>query len=687
MPRPPVRRLARPVRFARRSSIAVLLAGLLAPAAVARAIPPRDADPNTRAGLLSLATENSGVAPDDTITRLRAAVARDPHDVEYWAALVNMFAIRGKADEADLCARAALRANPDDATLLLAWAKVLRRGPALDVLRELARRPGHEAEAARLSEVVSLDMFVPQPGDWGRATVYQKWAERLIYLDRVDRAVEVLDEGIGKLAALKAGAGKGDGAPAEYDTDPTPLTALKAIALALQGKFPEAMALQKACDFRQQDVPGKYRGLGDVLLLKGKPALAVDSFGDAAADAAPGEAGRPRKADGGRLDGESRRVLAFALLQTGAADRAERVLAGDADVRGRLLRLRLYMAAGRKAHARLFGDELADPLHTMEGSYGGPYLPQPDSAASLEPEYWSAVALLIELHPEKARHIKMFIGSPDAAAKAERRSEPFNTHVVPAFQYIARTDAELADVDARAKAFAAKAGPEWQSALGKAVADARQQSGDAYAEAHRYAEAARAVAPLAVDPAGRNAARQWAAADVVWSRYRRRADAYAALEKDPAAVLAAYDDARKLDAAVGHGDAGPARDAMVRRLIDAGPAALAAVYEGLGINTISGQDRSPFVNVIAAVGGPEDVPPLVDVLSLIVSEGEKGRRHPAPSQDEADLASERAIHACLEKLTGQKNSETGRAERVQFWVRWWEANAEKVVASKSGRGS
>src|SRR5689334_21516648 len=48
-----------------------------------------------------------------------------------------------------------------------------------------------------------------------------------------------------------------------------------------------------------------------------------------------------------------------------------------------------------------------------------------------------------------------------------------------------------------------------------------------------------------------------------------------------------------------------------------------------------------------------------------------------------DELSEAAIHEALEKLTKTKNTRTSRVERVQFWLRWWEENARRIVLTAS----
>ena len=128
----------------------------------------------------------------------------------------------------------------------------------LDVLDELEKVPGHAHEAQRLKEILRLGFHIP---DNREDLMVADRASELIGLDRSARALEVLDEGL-------------SATPKDNK-----LLALKAMALALQGKFEQAMELQKACGHFQLELAGSYCGLGDCLLKQGKPDLAIRSFG------------------------------------------------------------------------------------------------------------------------------------------------------------------------------------------------------------------------------------------------------------------------------------------------------------------------------------------------------------------------------------------------------------------------
>ena len=234
--------------------------------------------------------------PRETIALLRGAAGHSPRNPELWAALVRVLRVNRFDDDADRASRTALRLNPQDPLLLVERATLFPPAPALDVLAELARVPGHEEEARRLTELASLDIAVPDRWE-GAAPYCQAAADRLLYLGRVDRAAAWIEEGLAKAP----GGGEPD---AQAEGVRRELRSRKAIVLALQGHYAEAMKLQEQCGFPQARIEGKYAGLGDVLLVKKQPDLAIASFGpgrprhrataDGAGDAGDaGDAGRP----------------------------------------------------------------------------------------------------------------------------------------------------------------------------------------------------------------------------------------------------------------------------------------------------------------------------------------------------------------------------------------------------------
>ena len=96
-----------------------------------------------------------------------------------------------------------------------------------------------------------------------------------------------------------------------------------------------------------------------------------------------------------------------------------------------------------------------------------------------------------------------------------------------------------------------------------------------------------------------------------WTIWKRRIDAEALHQKDPAALASARGLLASIEAARWNHpklDGRPwlSEDEVVERLIPLGPGVLSSVIDAMQPNTISGQDRSPYVRVIERLGGARD---------------------------------------------------------------------------------
>ncbi len=219
---------------------------------------------------------------------------------------------------------------------------------------------------------------------------------------------------------------------------------------------------------------------------------------------------------------------------------------------------------------------------------------------------------------------------------------------------------------------------------GKILAAERQLI-SALAECRHYAEVVQEAGQFATGPVDHPSRQDLRLDDftVRWSISNRKLDAETLFLQDPAKLMQAYDFMEVTRARLSnspHIDDGLSSERRIAELALIGPGVLSAAIQDLAPNTISGADRTSYVRLIQDVGGRQDAPILIDTLGLIVSEATKGSRHPFPEQDQADEASEKEIHRCLEKLTGQVNSETDRVARVQFWINWWDKQGAAIIA-------
>ena len=112
-----------------------------------------------------------------------------------------------------------------------------------------------------------------------------------------------------------------------------------------------------------------------------------------------------------------------------------------------------------------------------------------------------------------------------------------------------------------------------------------------------------------------------------------------------------------------------------------GARCLRPVFDAIRPSAILGRDRTPFVRVVENVGSEQDAPILVSTLAVIVGSSMK-QDAPYPGKaenDSRDAMLEAAIHRALEKLTKTKNTATSRADRLKFWLSWWETNVRRIV--------
>jgi hypothetical protein len=424
------------------------------------------------------------------------------------------------------------------------------------------------------------------------------------------------------------------------------------MALVMTGKLDQGMQLQETLGYPQVEIDGSYKGIGDCLLDLGEPKLAVQSFGGR----------RPKR-------GESqRRVLAWAHVQCGEFETAEKLLKGR-DSWTQLLLLRAMLTAGKNERARKVGARLVKPLGKYIG--GRPLLHFFGGAVALECEYVAAVEWLKDSFPERKQDIENAFGTRVEPMKPEM---PLVPEGISSSQLI----------------------PQIRDRLGR-VADPREELNvryelaAAYDDAGRYAEAAEALQPLALVPSappndcwtlGLNPA----AYD--WALYRRRADADTLHKKNPgllASARAPLDDikAARWNWANPEGRKRLTEKEIVDRLAAIGPGVLSSVMDDMAPNAVTGQDRSPYVEVIRRVGGVQDVPVLLNVLCLVSLDYRAWEPAAATDLTAEALATEKSVHECLEKLIGIENPETSRLARVEFWARWWRQNAERVILRKA----
>ena len=571
---------------------------------------------------------------DKGLTMLEDALAASPPgDVGRWSLYVDMLDTNGDDDFADWAGRTALRLHPDDPTLLKRRIILLDRAPALDVVARLAALPGRAEEAGLIRDIVRLGLSMPPNLD---LTGYQApVARRLLYVNDPIAALRRVEEGL-------AGEPPGRTKPEAYRAD---LLGSKAMALAMLGRFDEAMAAQAQAGFPQVEIEGRWQGIGDLLTARDKKELALKSFGGAA----------PKRSDKdfGSRPNEPLRIYALALEAGGEVDGALKLLDVEKpELWDDLLAVRILLRAGRREEALRRGRAVVDPLPAqfMGGSYGGPRLRDGSRAASLQPEYRAAAGWLQDTFPQKAAAIAHEIGGRDTLV------DPYNPAILtdrPSSEQIpwlrSNLEAETDPVKQR---------------------DTRRWLARALFEAGRFDEAADALAPLA--RVTRDEYGRVNHDGVTWSIYQRQAEAEAAYRADPDRLTPA----RRLFAALARGtrQAGTNQrigeaPGVAEKLIEMGPAVLGPAMRRLSPwdSDVGTDNWAAYLPVVAALAGPRDVPLLVALL-------------PTTDRD-TPYAPPDAVDAALRRLTGVADSPDGSdpAKRPAFWLAWWDAHGPALV--------
>ena len=564
---------------------------------------------------------------------LEDAVQARPECPKLWEALIHALDVEGHDPFAERASRTALKHCPGHPQLLIARANVLAPSASFGVLEELGKVPGYKEEAGLRLQLARLGLN----GPWGRVESVKPnvvWIEKLITAGLYQTSLAALERGL------------------QHSPDDSHLLARKAITLCLMDRYQDAMAAHRAAKGVQSFRPLSempYYGLTDCLVLKEQWSLAIESLADT-----PPEGLRQQ------LD------LGLALLCDGQHKEAEDVLAQTGAI-GQLL---LYGHAAR--------NDQPERMTAIEESLRQE-IDRQSSVFSKTPTPWYSVS-------------RMFVPGHPVSSVLER-----------AFSELAARQSEVRlrmpmSFGARRWAGSRSFADETVKSSTGRVRKIRRQLAQELTKVQDYAGAAKALAPLAVQPASDwNRQRGRINMDAVrWCIAKRRADAEKLHQQAPQSLASARFPLESLNALrwnYAHLPDKPwlVHPEAVERLCRIGPGVLSSVFEEFGPNTISGQDRSAYVHVIERIGSEQDVPVLLNVLALVVREDteskpNRGANEGKQRNSEQRKATEKAIHHCLEKLTGAANKADSRKERVLFWLSWWEANAARLVLS-TGRGS
>jgi tetratricopeptide (TPR) repeat protein len=605
-----------------RRSTRIIFATVLVPAlaaALAGAAPPGAAPSIERARTL-LYTDR-----DQAISILEEAARQSPGDPRVWSEYVNALDVDGFRAMADLAARHALRLRPRDPDLLVAHARVLGDGAAIDVLAALEEVPGYEKVARDAAEWVSMGIAIPdpfyqplsRPGDG----LYCLWVDRLVTLGKLDRAGAVVDEALTSVPPKAIPA----------------LLARKAVVLALRGRFDEALDVQRAAGFRQERLGHAWCGAADVLLSKDKPDLAVAAFGGAAAK-----------------DDDFRRLLAVAKLRAGDPLGAASLLPGKRPDDALLL-LRVRLADGQVESAKTLADQIVGPLRVYFGSYFGSFLGNYHGPLSLGREYAEAVRWLLDRFPDRRQAIEFELGRPEHLPAAPR---PVG------WSLVGPMSRDIPELEARVKALPVRAGPVNDARTFEDEVQLRRWLSRCYEKQARFDEAAEVLEPLLlVDHPPTRPKGLIPVQAVRWATLRRRAVASRAAEKDFWRVA----DARRL-----------IREKNAPGLVALGVPVLADVLDRSGAEIVSRLEDFTAIAVVRELGHGQDAPMLIQTLQLIA---DGAGDHPLGQPGGNAAANFDALNEALETMTNRHCPAAGWTDRAAFWGEWWRENRSRIVES------
>jgi hypothetical protein len=564
---------------------------------------------------------------EGSLAILEDALRQNPDEVAYWVEYIHALGIDSDESFADRASRHALKLHPHHPDLLIARARVRGNGVALEALAELAKVPGYRREAERLTDLAVCGLFFPESEPWPAET-FASLADRLVVIGRADDAARYIDEALNTISGERA----------------QPLLARRAMLAALNGEFQRAMKLHILAHRTQVAMTDSYYGLADVLLAKNRPDLAIASLGDQLP-----------------ADENLRRILAIAKSRTNDIQGALDLTVGN-DLEDPLLRCRVLVLAGRVSDAKALGQQIVAPMAIPQGgSYAGPWREYFfKGPKAIVDDYLAVVRWLNDQFPEKRPAIEFMLGTGTEKwaimPVGWSPSEPIS-------QTINRLETAMRSTTSAEN-----------------LEHVRTLLSNAYAEAGRYNAAAGVL--TACRPTYESGIINYAW--VQWSMLRRQAEALDASEKDYASLAVA----RPIIANVRgsrwshpkvNGQPWLTDAEVVEKLVAIGPAVLADVMTQLAPNTISGEDRRPWVAVIEQLGSARDAPVLIATLAQVTRPASPGLDPPRPEQNRNDHLTAAAIERCLEKLTGAKPE--GR-DRAIAWSKWWAGNAAQIVAGK-----
>jgi hypothetical protein len=372
---------------------------------------------------------------DGAMAVLEDGLRQSPNNFELWVEYVKDLRHIAPDDYGIRASLHALKLFPNNPDLLILRAAQQDGSAALDTLRELAKLKGYDEQAETLADWARCGQNVPNNGVLANEA-YPYLVDRLVATGNTRRAWRYL---------------VGPQAPA---ADLPAMIGRKAIVLALDNQFDEALAANKEAGNLWVKMDGTYWGLPDALICKAQITRAHDIF-SSMKNPPP----------------ECLRMLALTKAFKNDFDGALQLVTGDG-LEDKVLRFRILVLADRMKEAQNFGSKLVAPMEMRQGSYDGSWIVRYSGPIALEEPYVQAIDKLHDFFPDNDRGIDFELGARNARVHAFR---PPAAALQPISDYIAQLEAQLKIVPA------------------EKIDAIRAQLALIYARADRYQDAARTI--------------------------------------------------------------------------------------------------------------------------------------------------------------------------------------------------
>jgi tetratricopeptide (TPR) repeat protein len=322
----------------------------------------------------------------ETVNLLEDALLKNPQQEQYWVELLELLrhsAGHACGSPARYYYQEAQRHFPKSLALRWVWLRCLSPEAALDELVELERLEPNKDRIRDARELLTYRLAIPH--DWNDPRAYYGWAMVLLHAQKIERAATVMKRGL------------------ELNPKDCQLKKLKALMLAIEGKYDQALEANKQAGYLQLTLWGGnpiFPSLGDLLLKEKRYQDVVASFGT--------------KRD--RLFAHERLILGQAHLMLNEPDKAEAVLEkADRNVSAMLM-IALMLEQNLEKEATELAEDVMDKWpepHWRNAPMERDMKYRSNWPMSLEPYLRRSLTWLWKNYPDRRKYIGFYLATPE----------------------------------------------------------------------------------------------------------------------------------------------------------------------------------------------------------------------------------------------------------------------------------